>query len=270
MGVFIMTMNREIAVSKNKGLKHFSEIASKYRHLRTTDLGPILHIKNKLNKKSGINIADVGCGDGRYSLELLKCLEKKCYPHCIDSNENMLIHLKEYLTENNMMNFCVRPVDANKLPLENDSMDCIVTFNAIHHFDIQRFLEEVFGCLKDDGKVFIYTRLRNQNSRNIWGQHFPLFADIENRLFEFYELKHHIQKTDMKIDHTKVFGHHRTSSLNSLVEKARNHHYSTFALYSDDTFEKSIEAFKQNIRDNFEDLEKIQWQDENIILQIGK
>ena len=270
MGVFLMTLNKEITISANSGLKHFSEIASKYRHLRTTDLDPILHIKNQLSEKPGIVMADVGCGDGRYSLELLKSFEEKCYLHCIDSNENMLMHLKEYLKENNTMNFCVRPGDANKLPLENDSMDCIVTFNAIHHFDIQRFLAEVFGCLKENGKLFIYTRLRNQNSRNIWGQYFPSFVDIENRLFEFYELKHHIQKAGMKIDHTKVFGHHRTSSLSNLVEKAQNHHYSTFALYNDDIFEESLEIFKQNIRSNFEDLKKIQWQDENILLQIGK
>ena len=87
-------------------------------------------------------MADVGCGDGRYSLELLKSFGKKCYLHCIDSNENMLLHLKEYLKENNTMNFCVRPGNANKLPLENDSMDCIVAFNAIHHFDIRRFWQK--------------------------------------------------------------------------------------------------------------------------------
>ena len=247
-----MIPNREIAINANNDLKHFSEIASKYRHLRTTDLGPILHIKNQLPEKPGIVMADVGCGDGRYSLELLKSFGERGYLHCIDSNENMLMYLKEYLKENNTMNFCVRPGNANKLPLENDSMDYIMTFNAIHHFEIQRFLAEVFGCLKDDGKLFIYTRLRNQNSRNIWGQYFPSFADIENRLFEFYELKHHIQKAGMKIDHTKVFGHHRTSSLSNLTEKAQNHHYSTFALYNDDTFEESLEAFKQNIRDKCE------------------
>jgi len=46
--------------------------------------------------------------------------------------------------------------------------------------------------------------------------------------------------------------------------------YSTFTLYSGDTFEESLETFKQNIRNNFDDLEKIQWQDENILLQIRK
>jgi len=263
-------MTKEIAVSESYIHSHFSEIASKYRILRTTDSEPILHIKNQLNGKSGINIADVGCGDGRYSLELLRALDNKCYLHCIDSNEDMLRHLKDFLTEQKTMNFCIRPGNANKLPLENDSMDCIITFNAIHHFDIAKFLGEAFGCLKDDGHLFIYTRLRNQNSRNIWGQYFPLFTEMENRLYELDELKQHIQEADMKIHSTKIFGYHRTSSLNNLVEKARSHHYSTFALYSEDTFEESMQTFMQNIRNNLDDLEEIKWQDENILLEIRK
>ena len=65
-------------------------IAPKYRDLRTTDSDVIEHIINHLRKKSGISMTDVGCGDGRYSLELLKCLEEDCYLHCIDFNENMM------------------------------------------------------------------------------------------------------------------------------------------------------------------------------------
>ena len=263
-------MTEEVAVSESYIHGHFSEIASKYRRLRTTDLEPILHIKNQLNGKSEINIADVGCGDGRYSLELLRVFDDKCYLHCIDSNEDMLRYLKDFLTEQKTMNFCIRPGNANRLPLENDSMDCIVTFNAIHHFDITKFLGEAFGCLKDDSHLFIYTRLRNQNSRHIWGQHFPLFTEMENRLYELDELKQHIQEADMLIHSTKVFGYHRTSSLSNLLEKARNHHYSTLALYGKDTFEESIQTFEQNIRNNFDDLEEIKWQDENILLEIRK
>ena len=265
-----MSLTQNEIIIKQNLHNHFSSIASKYRSVRTLDTEPVLHITNQLNEKSGINIADVGCGDGRYSLELLKCLGDQSYLHCIDFNENMLLYLKDYLTENNAMNFCVRQGDASKLPLENDSMDCIISFNAIHHFDIQRFLGEVFGCLKDDGHVFIYTRLRNQNSRNIWGQHFPLFAEIENRLYEFDELKQHIQEADMKIHSNRVFGHHRTSSLSRLVTQAESNHYSTFALYDKETFQESLKTFQQNIKDNFDDLEKIQWQDENILLEIGK
>jgi len=263
-------MTEEIAISENETYRHFSKIASKYRQLRTTDTDHIRYIKDRLNGKSKISIADVGCGDGRYSLELLKCFGDDCFIHCIDSNEDMLIELKKYFREQNMTNFCTRQGYADKLPLENDSIDCLVTFNAIHHFNFQKFLGEAFGCLKDGSHFFIYTRLKNQNSRNIWGQHFPLFNEIETRLYELDELKDHIQESDMQIHSTKVFGHNRTSSLKNLVDKARNHHYSTFTLYNEDTFEESLQVFQQNIRNNFDDLEQIRWQDENFLLEIKK
>ena len=110
-------MAKAIVISESNTYRHFSKIASKYRNLRTTDSEPISYIKNQLNGKSGITMADVGCGDGRYSLELLKALDEKCYIHCIDSNEDMLRHLKDYLTEQNATNFCIRQGDANKQPL---------------------------------------------------------------------------------------------------------------------------------------------------------
>ena len=265
-----MIRKYETIISEKNTDDHFSKIASKYMNLRMTNFDHIQHIKNRLSKKSRIKIADIGCGDGRYSLELLKCLKDDCYMYCIDYNENMLKHLKSYLVGNDISNFCTRPGSANKLPLEDDSMDCIVTFNAVHHFDIQRLLAEVYECLKDNGNAFIYTRLRDQNSRNIWGRYFPLFTETEDRLFEFDELQYAVKKADMKIVNTRVFGHDRTSDLSSLVKKAKSNHYSTFALYDKDEFKKSSEMFEQNIKDNFDDLDNIQWQDENILLEISK
>ena len=72
------------------------------------------------------------------------------------------------------------------------------------------------------------------------------------------------------IFHKKIFGYKRTSSLSRLLEKARSNHYSTFDLYSDESFETSLETFEQNIRNNFDDLDNINWQDENILLEIEK
>lgn len=256
--------------NQQKTDNHFSKIASKYTDLRTTDTDHIQHIKNQLSKKSQIVMADIGCGDGRYSIELLKSLGDDCYLHCIDFNENMIKYLKSYLMNQDIFNFCAVPGNASKLPLENSSMDYIVTFNAIHHFDIQEFLAQVHECLKEDGRAFIYTRLRNQNLRNIWGQYFPLFSEMENRLYEFDELQYGIKKANMKIIATNVFVHNRTSSLTNLVNKAENSHYSTFDLYSKSEFKKSLDIFKQNIVDNFDDLESIQWQDENILIEISK
>jgi ubiquinone/menaquinone biosynthesis C-methylase UbiE len=189
-------IQNEIKLNSQDMHTHFSTIASKYRSVRTLDTKPILYIKDKLQEKSKISMADVGCGDGRYALEFLRCFDDSFYIHCVDYNENMLISLEDHLTEQNITNFCVRQGDANRLPLDNNSMDCIVTFNAIHHFDVPKFLSESLRALKDNGHLFIYTRLKNQNSRSIWGEHFPFFVSMEDRLFELDELEQHIKKPE--------------------------------------------------------------------------
>ncbi len=234
----------------------------------TLDTEPILHITNKLKQKSKINMADIGCGDGRYSLEFLKRFDDTFYIHCIDYNGNMLKSLKDKLTEQKITNFCTREGNADRLPLDNKSIDCIVTFNAIHHFDVPKFLSESLRSLKDDGRIFIYTRLRNQNSKSVWGKYFPLFTEMETRLYELNKLQSHINNADMKIYSTKVFEYARTASLDRLVNQAQNNHYSTFALYEKKLFDESLETFKENIKKNFDNLEQIQWTDENILLEI--
>ncbi len=264
-----MNIVQDLLVSENNTNDHFSKIASNYKELRTTDVDHIEYIKQIFDKKSKITIADVGCGDGRYSLEILKSFEN-CYLHCIDFNENMIQYLKNYLIEKKFTNFCARAGDASKLSLENNSMDGIVTFNAIHHFDLDKFLSESYEILKDDGRLIIYTRLRNQNYKSIWGEHFPLFGDMENRLYELNELEEYVNNADMTIKSTKLFVHARTSTLERLVHQAKNNHYSTFALYDGDTFEESLDIFQKNIQKNFSDLEQITWHDENILLEIVK
>jgi ubiquinone/menaquinone biosynthesis C-methylase UbiE len=266
----LLKNQNEIALNSQKMHNHFSTIASKYQSVRTLDINPIVHITNKLAQKEKIRMADVGCGDGRYSLEFLKLFDDSFYIHCLDYNENMLKTLETNLVERNITNFCIREGDANRLPLDDNSMDCIVTFNAIHHFDVPKFLSESLRSLKNDGSLFIYTRLRNQNARSVWGEHFPSFADMENRLYELDELESHIKNSDMKIHSSRVFGHSRVSSLDRLVHQAQNKHYSTFALYDKELFEKSLETFKQNIKNNFEDLNQVKWFDENILLEIKK
>jgi ubiquinone/menaquinone biosynthesis C-methylase UbiE len=258
----------EIKLSSQTIHDHFSIIASKYQSVRTLDTEPILHIKHKLDEKTNINMADIGCGDGRYSLEFLKTFDDSFYIHCVDYNENMLKSLNGNFTEKNITNFCTRQGDANRLPLDNKSIDCIVTFNAIHHFDVPKFLSESLRSLKSDGRIFIYTRLRNQNARSVWGKYFPLFTEMENRLYELDELKSHIHNADMNIHFTKTFEYSRTSSLDKLIHQAENTHYSTFALYDEKTFDESLDTFQQNIKNNFDDLEKIQWTDENILIEI--
>lgn len=250
---------------------HFSRIAHKYRDLRTTDLEPILFIQKKLQRHSKIVAADVGCGAGRYDLKLFQYFGKKLFLYCIDANKEMLKHLTGFLVKHRVKNFKTIKAFGRKIPLKDNYLDCIFTFNAIHHFKISQFLKESSRTLKEGGYLFIYTRLRSQNRRNVWGKYFPLFNEKETRLYELNELKSLLRKISrLKIESIEYFKYSRLSSLDRLIKQARNHHYSTFYLYTKTEFEQSLEQFKQNIQRKFKDLSKISWFDENILLVVRK
>ncbi|MHC4278077.1 MAG: class I SAM-dependent methyltransferase [Planctomycetota bacterium] len=251
--------------------KHFSNVADKYRDLRTTDLEPVLYIKKSLEKLPRIEAADVGCGAGRYDLQLFKHLGDRLYLNCFDANGEMLSQLGKYLSGQGINNFRTKRSYAETLPLESNSLDCIFTFNAIHHFNLTRFLREALRALKSESYLFIYTRLRSQNSRNIWGMYFPLFTEKETRLYELNEIQEIVRTVQaMKLEAVEYFKYERKSDIGRLIEQAENHHYSTFDLYTKGKFSKSVEQFKQNLNRQFEDPQNIGWFDENILLVLRK
>ncbi|MCD6391350.1 MAG: class I SAM-dependent methyltransferase [Dehalococcoidia bacterium] len=250
---------------------HFSRIAHSYRDLRTTDLEPILFIQKKLQRKSKIIAANVGCGAGRYDLKLFRHLGNKLFLYCIDANEEMLKHLKDFLDKHEIRDFNTIKANAEKIPLADNSLDCVLTFNALHHFKPLDFLKESSRILEDNGYLFIYTRLRSQNRRNIWGRYFPLFNEKETRLYELNELRNLLTEIpQLEIESIEYFKYSRLASLHWLVNQAQYHHYSTFYLYTPKELEQSLEKFKQNIQKDFEDLERITWFDENLLLVIRK
>lgn len=248
---------------------HFFHIAPQYRRLRTTDLGPITFIANKIRDIPSIQAADIGCGAGRYSLSLVQHVGQKCHLFCVDNNMEMLRHLKNHFRENKITNFTPMRSDSHKIPLRTDSLDCVVSFNAIHHFSLSNFLRESSRILKDNGKLFVYTRLRDQNARTIWGTHFPSFTNKESRLYELEELKAAFEKDpNLNINSVKLFEHHRVFPLERLVEQAKNHHYSTFKFYKKREFKEALHKFVQNILNHYDDLDKITWKDQNTLLVI--
>ena len=261
----------EKAIMFQKMHEHFLQVAPKYRELRTTDLGPIIFIANRLREMENIVAADIGCGAGIYTLKFLQHLGEKCHMYCIDNNLNMLHQLKEHLTRNNIVNFLPIKSDSHKIPLQTDSLDCIMTLNAVHHFSLQSFLREASRVLKNNGKLFIYSRLRDQNAHTIWGMHFPDFHKKEKRLYELNHLKSMFERVpNLNLDSIKIFEHHRVFPLERLIEQARNHHYSTFKLYRRKEFAEALRKFKRNIFRHYEDLDRISWKEESTLLVVKK
>ena len=250
---------------------HFSRIAPQYHHLRTTDLEPIDFMVWKLNELRYIKAVDVGCGDGRYDRILCRDLGERLSLTCVDANASMLEALHEDLTEEGLQHFTSIQESAENLSLPDNSHDCIFTLNAIHHFDLLKFMHQSARILKNGGYLFIYTRLQDQNKRNIWGRHFPGFHQKETRLFNLNTIERTINTVSgMWLQSIKYFKYERLFSLIELEERIRSHHYSTFSLYSADELERAIDKFKEIISRIYQDVQRIHWYDENILFVIQR
>jgi len=255
-----------------KQRNHFRKIAPLYKNLRTTDEEPITYIVHQLKSLTAIKAADIGCGTGRYTRLLFRHLQDKLtHIYGIDYNAKMLEQFNRRLVDDSIRVASTIRASAMRLPLSDESLNCIFTFNAVHHFALSEFLHEIVRILQDDGYLFVYTRLRSQNSRNAWGRFFPLFTSKETRLYEENELEKVITKIPgLKLQRTQTFKFNRKSSLERLNNQAKNHHYSTFELYSRNEFEIALNQFRDNLRDHFDDLNNIRWVDENILLVLKK
>ncbi len=244
---------------------HFSRVAPRYRQVRITDAEPVDFIRETLRDLPEIKAADVGCGDGRYDLLLFRYI-KNLYLICVDINESMLKRASDYLRSHGIANFSTLRADAGIFSSEDHSLDCIFSFNAVHHFDFIRFVKNCSRAIKENGRIFIYTRLRSQNSGSIWGKYFPLFQEKETRLFEVHEIRQMLKSLpSLKLEHVKTFRFRRNTTMKHLAEKVRARHYSTFSLYKDGELEEALETFRQTIGRQFRDINNIEWFDENTL-----
>lgn len=253
--------------------EHFRKIAPHYQSLRTTDAEPVEYIARHLKSVTDIHAADVGCGTGRYTSLLMQYLQDKTpIIHGIDYSIEMLKQMNIHFSGNGRGK-ALREVNASymKLPFKSESLDCLFTFNAIHHFMPEIFFSESARVLKNGGYIFIYTRLRSQNSRNIWGRYFPLFNEKETRLHESGDLERYASKVPgLHWAQSQPFTFPRSSSANSLLRLAKYHHYSTFTLYTPDELDGAMQEFSENLGLSFVDQDNIQWIDENILLVFQK
>ena len=250
---------------------HFSTIAFRYNDLRTTDPEVIDFVTDVLPADGHLLAVDVGCGSGRYDIELLKQAGKRISLTCLDFTVEMLRALDRELQGQALGQYHTLRAAAHGLPFRDKRLDCVVTFNAIHHFDVPSFLRESARVLVLDGLLVIYTRTRSQNARNVWGRYFPRFAEKERRLYELWELQEHLDNVPgLELETIQEFQFERMASFEWLEEQARNRHYSTFALYEAAEFDWAMREFHRNLRRHFLDIDYITWRDENTALVVRK
>jgi SAM-dependent methyltransferase len=246
--------------------RHFTEVSSVYREVRTTDPDPVAYIARTLAGRDGIRGADIGCGDGRYDVLMFEAIPG-LHLACVDANAAMLERAADLLSSRGIDEFETRRAVAEEVALESDAYDFIASFNAVHHFDLGAFLGACRAALAPGAHLFIYTRLPEQNARTIWGRHFPGFTERETRLSSLGDLHGSIERTEgLGFEGAISFRYPRRASLDRLIEQARRRHYSTFSLYEPKEFEDALADFRVRVSAAAPDVDAIVWHDENVLI----
>ena len=246
--------------------QHFDRLAPEYNTLRTTDLAPVDYIGQSLSGTSVFRCADVGCGAGRYDLLLLRALPQM-YLACFDINQTMLDETDAYLRRHGESRYSLHLGSAESFNPMDEKLDCVVSFNAIHHIDPVAFLKQARKVLKPAGHIFVYTRLPSQNEASIWGRFFPDFLAKETRLYHPETIAAWSNSVEgVDLEHLQNFSYCRRASLQQLVNQASSRHYSTFEFYSDQELTSAIKLFRKRIQNSFTDEDRVAWCDANVMI----
>jgi SAM-dependent methyltransferase len=242
--------------------EHFERVAAVYDSLRTTDEAPVRWIRQLLPDRP-VTAVDLGCGTGRYSKLLHALLPDGSLLVASDVSAAMLaaLHAGDGGGGGEARIALLRST-AEALPLRGASVDVVTSFNAVHHFDLDRFLAAAARVLRPGGHLFVYTRTRTQNARTIWGRWFPGFAERERRLHSERELRAAVRRTPgLVLAGTRAFRYRRSTTAERLRAQVEGHHYSTFSLYPPDELAAALDAFLARLPAG-----EVSWVDEYLLV----
>ena len=109
-----------------------------------------------LQLQPGMRVLDYGCGPGRLTLPLARCLAGSGQVTALDVQPEMLEKVRAKVTAEQLTNvtLCQATVGANSL--EPDYYDCVLLVTVLGEIpDKQSVLEEIYACLKTEGIVSV-------------------------------------------------------------------------------------------------------------------
>lgn len=114
---------------------------------------------SQCNIEPGMVVADLGCGSGEYTLELVKRVGPSGKVIAVDVQKPLIERLSQICKERMITNVSIvwdDMDDANGIALADASVDRIVVANILFQLDdIQKFALEVKRILKPNGSVLI-------------------------------------------------------------------------------------------------------------------
>ena len=147
-----------------------------------------------LHLRAGDIAADVGCGDGFYTIPLARFLGTSGKVFAVDIDDSALFKLKQHLVEDGLKNVeAIRGADDDpKLP--NDVLDGALIVNAYHEMTAhEAMLSHVLAALKQDGVLVLM--------EGIWDAHEtkPREEQVKHHELAPQVAKQEVEKAGFKI-----------------------------------------------------------------------
>jgi ubiquinone/menaquinone biosynthesis C-methylase UbiE len=124
-------------------------------------------------------IADLGSGDGSFSLLLAQSAEKVI---AVDSSAKMIEFAREQARRSDVKNVDYRLGDMEELPIDDASVDIVFFSQSLHHaLHPERALAESARTLKPGGRIAILdlARHRFEEAREMYADEWLGFSEAE-------------------------------------------------------------------------------------------
>jgi ubiquinone/menaquinone biosynthesis C-methylase UbiE len=117
-------------------------------------------ILNAVEIKPNFIVADLGCGSGYFTLPLAE-KAKKVYG--IDVQKEMIDYVRIKIRKLKIKNVELLVSKPAEIPLEDESVDLLLTVNTLHEFDDKkRMIKEMRRVVKKGGKILIVDFMKEE------------------------------------------------------------------------------------------------------------
>ncbi|MTI49280.1 class I SAM-dependent methyltransferase [Sporosalibacterium faouarense] len=117
---------------------------------------PPEEVINRIGIKEGVDIADIGCGIGYFTIPMAKSIAENNKVYAIDISKEMIDETDRRLEEEEIKNVETILSNENNFKIPDNSTDIVFTSTVFHELDDpKKFLNESKRILRDQGRLII-------------------------------------------------------------------------------------------------------------------